>query len=134
MLTHLLDTSVYSQRLRPKPIPSVIERWKELGDAALAVSSICEAELHYGLSKKNSSRLWKEYKSYLENRLVLLPVDKRVSECFGFLKTEMESQGETRADFDLLIAATAIVHRLKLVTLNHRHFVGIPELKLEAWQ
>jgi tRNA(fMet)-specific endonuclease VapC len=111
----------------------VVEKWKELGDSSLAISSICEAELHYGLAKKNSSRLWTEYHNYLEDRLVLLPLDKKVSERFGALKSLMEAKGEPRADFDLLISATALVHNLTLVTLNLRHFEGIPELKLEVW-
>lgn len=133
MLSHLLDTSIYSQRLRPQPITSVVEKWKELGDSVLAISSICEAELHYGLAKKNSPRLWTEYHNYLEDRLVLLPVDKKVSERFGALRSLMEVKGEPRADFDLLIAATALVHNLRLVTLNLRHFEGIPGLELEVW-
>ena len=133
MLSHLLDTSIYSQRLRPKPIPSVVAKWQKLGDSALAISSICEAELHYGLAKKNSSRLWTEYHNFLEDRLVLLPVDKKVSERFGDLKSLMEAEGEPRADFDLLIAATALVHNLTLVSLNLLHFEGIPELKVERW-
>ena len=133
MLTHLLDTSVYSQRLRPRPLDTVIERWKRLGDSALAVSGICEAELCYGLAKKDSGRLWSEYRDFLENRLVLLPVDKAVADAFGGIKAALERKGEPRPDFDLLIAATARVHRLVLATLNPRHFSGIPGLQVEDW-
>ncbi|MEZ5278048.1 MAG: type II toxin-antitoxin system VapC family toxin [Opitutaceae bacterium] len=133
MLTHLLDTSVYSQRLRPNPLESVVDRWRRLGDSALAVSGICEAELRYGLAKKDSNRLWSEYREFLENRLVLLPVDKAVADAFGEIKAVMEREGQPRPDFDLLIAATARAHRLILATLNARHFVGIPGLQVEDW-
>jgi predicted nucleic acid-binding protein len=34
---------------------------------------------------------------------------------------------------DLLIAATALVYDLTLVTHNTRHFQGIPDLRLEDW-
>jgi len=74
-ITHLLDTSVYSQRLRPKPIEAVVDRWRRLGDHRLAISSICEAELLYGLEKRDSQRLWQEYIAALKDRLVLLPID-----------------------------------------------------------
>jgi predicted nucleic acid-binding protein len=60
-LTHLLDTSVYSQRLRREPLESVVRRWSELGDDALAVSAIGEGELHFGLELKDSPRLRLEY-------------------------------------------------------------------------
>ena len=133
MISHLLDTCVYSQRLRPKPLVSVMDRWMNLGDESLAISGICEAELRYGLARKNSVRLWREYREYLENRLVILPVDKPVADVFGEIKSETESHGKPRADFDLLIAATALAHRLVLATLNARHFDGIPGLHVQDW-
>ena len=133
MLTHLLDTSVYSQRLRSRPAPGVVQSWRRIGDQSLAISSICEAEIRYGLEKRNSERLWTEYRDYLENRLVILPIDKSVADRFGVLKVRMEKAGTPRADFDLLIAATALVHGLTVVTLNLKHFEGIPGLVAESW-
>ncbi len=133
MISHLLDTSVYSQRLRPKPVPGVVAHWRRLGDSCLAISGICEAEVCFGLARRDSPRLWREYREFLENRLVLLPVEKAVAEMYGRLKAAMESGGEPRADFDLLIAATALEHGLVLATLNLRHFKGIPGLRVEDW-
>ena len=57
MPSHLLDTSVYCQPIKPKPLPSVERRWRELGDDALAISVICEAEMLYGLQLKQSAKL-----------------------------------------------------------------------------
>jgi predicted nucleic acid-binding protein len=133
MLTHLLDTSVYSQRLRPKPVAGVIRRWQQLGDAALAISAICEAEILYGLERKGSARLWTEYHEYLENRLVLLPLDQAVAARYALLKARQQTCGQPVADFDLLIAATAMEHGLIVATLNVRHFSAIEELKVEDW-
>ena len=56
MITHLLDTSVYYQRLKPVPLAAVERRWRKLGDAALGISSICEAELRCGLATCNVKR------------------------------------------------------------------------------
>jgi len=36
-------------------------------------------------------------------------------------------------DFDILIAATAIVHNKILVTDNTKHFIRFQELALENW-
>lgn len=132
-LTHLLDTSVYCQRLRPVPNPEVVRRWSRLGDHRLAISAICEAELLYGLQKRNSARLWQEYRAALEDKLTIYPVDMGVVQKFASLKVYMEGLGQPRADFDLLIAATALRHGLILVTGNVRHFEGIPDLKIENW-
>jgi len=132
-ITHLLDTSVYSQRLRPKPIEAVVDRWRRLGDHRLAISSICEAELLYGLEKRDSQRLWQEYIAALKDRLVLLPIDRSVAAIFAKIKSQMESSGEPRADLDLLIAATCLKYGLILATGNARHFDGIPGLRVEDW-
>lgn len=132
-LTHLLDTSVYCQRLKPVPHAEVVKRWSQIGDQQLAVSAICEAELLYGLQKRNSVRLWKEYRAALENKLMIYPVDGGVVQRFAKLKAQMESMGQPRADFDLLIAATALRHNLILATGNIAHFKDIPGLRTENW-
>ena len=133
MITHLLDTSVYSQRLRRQPDKGVIHRWTQLGDAKLAISTICEAELHYGLEKKNSRRLWIEYENYLKNKLVVLPIDRKVIETYAKQKAELQSQGVLIGEFDLLIGATAFSNGLKLATLNKKDFTRIPGLIVEEW-
>lgn len=133
MTTHLLDTSIYSERLKPSPSPGVVQRWSQIGDQALATSAICEAELLFGLERRNSERLWLEYRNYLEHRIRLLPIDKPVADVFGKLKSELEKKGRPRADFDLLVAATALSNGLILVTANERHFKDIPVLITENW-
>ena len=133
MTTHLLDTSIYSERLKPRPSPGVVQHWSRMGDQALATSAICEAELLFGLERRNSERLWLEYRNYLENRIRLFPIDKPVADVFGKLKSELERKGRPRADFDLLVAATALSNDLILVTANDRHFRDIPALKVENW-
>ena len=43
-------------------------------------------------------------------------------------------QGQLITDADILIAATALVHNLTLVTENVAHFQRIIELRLESWR
>ena len=132
-LSHLLDTSVYCQPLKPKPLAAVRERWMVLGDDALAVSAICEAELLYGLELKRSSRLEALYDGFLRARLRVLPVDSGVAKHFASLKAWAKANGQAPPDFDLLIAGTAKAHGLTLATLNVRHFQGLPGLAVEDW-
>lgn len=133
MASHLLDTSVYSQPIKPKPLPSVERRWRELGDEALAISAICEAELLYGLALKQSARLQAQYEQLIQNRLQILPVDRTVARSFSQIKATCRKKGFTASDFDFLIAATAKTHSLVLATLNLRHFNGIEGLAVEDW-
>lgn len=132
-LSHLLDTSVYCQPIKPKPVATARERWVALGDDALAISAICEAELLYGVYLKKSSVLESLYNGLLRERLRVLPVDSGVAKHFAFLKTWAKENGRSPSDCDLLIAATARGHGLTLATLNIRHFQGLPQLIVEDW-
>ena len=64
-LIYLLDTSVYSQPLKPTPSASVVSRWQALGDASLAISVIVEAEVRYGLALEGSTKLYAAYEALL---------------------------------------------------------------------
>lgn len=60
-----------------------------------------------------------------------LPFDMGVIDAYGRI---VEALGFSRRQvLDRLIAATAIVHDLTLVTINERDFAGIPDLRLEVW-
>lgn len=133
MPSHLLDTSVYCQPIKPKPQPSVEQRWRTLGDAALAISVIDEAEVLYGLELKQSPRLNARYDQLLKNRLQILIVDSAVAKTFSQMKVACRKKGFAASDFDLLIAATAKTHGLILATLNVRHFIDIEGLAVEDW-
>ena len=132
-LSHLLDTSVYCQPLKPKPLPSVQSRWRALDDEAVAISAVGEAELLYGLELKQSRKLHAQYEALLKGRLHLFPVDAAVARCFAQIKAAAKRQGNACPDLDFLIAATAKAHGLILATLNYRHFAGIEGLAVEDW-
>jgi len=132
-LTHLLYTSVYSQRLRREPLESVVRRWSELGDDALAVSAIGEGELHFGLELKDFPRLRLEYEKYLRHRLTFLPVDRAVVLAYGALKAALWKKGCPSGELDMWIGATALSRNLVLATLNVKHFAAMPGLVVEDW-
>jgi tRNA(fMet)-specific endonuclease VapC len=133
--THLLDTSVYSQFLRPKPVQHALDRWQHHGDSVLAISSICEAEVLYGiaLNPPNAAALQNRYNNFLRLRLIQLPVDADVAATFATLKAACKQRGTLVPDMDLLIASTALTHNLVVATLNHRHFKLCPGLSIEDW-
>ena len=55
----------------------------------------------------------------------LLPVTQEIADLCGFMIAQSKQAGFTPDHFDLLIAATAEVHRMTLVTLNQRHFAHL---------
>jgi len=133
--THLLDTSVYSQFLRSKPVQPALDRWAHHGDAVLAISAICEAEVLYGiaLNPPHAGALRQRYENLLRQRLALLPIDGEVAATFADLKAGCKQRGTLVPEMDLLIAATALTHNLVVATLNHRHFKLCPGVLVEDW-
>lgn len=133
MLKYLLDTSIYCQPIKPIPIPMVMERWEKIGDEKMAISVITYSEIIYGLCAKQSQKLTYAFDSILRNRFPMLPVTQEIADDFGTLKASQRKKGRGFADLDLLIAATARVHRLILVTLNMKDFKPIEGMVLEDW-
>jgi len=132
-LTHLLDTSVFSQPIRDVPLDMVLRRWSEQNDASLCISAIVHAELQQGLMDRDSKKYWRRYKELLENRYVIIPFDAPVAEHYSRLLIELKRTGKPKPMADLMIAATARHHGLIVATLNGKDFAGIPGLQVENW-
>jgi tRNA(fMet)-specific endonuclease VapC len=62
-----------------------------------------------------------------------LPLTQGVSERGGEISAHLRRKGREAGTFDPLLAATAAVHGLILVTRNVRHFELIPDLRIENW-
>jgi predicted nucleic acid-binding protein len=133
MPTYLLDTSVYSQPLRKRPLAGVKLRWETLGDDELCISVVCLAELLTGLRRKNSETLWRAYETILKDRLPVLDVTPEVADSYARLAARALDAGHPRPAFDLLIAATARANGLTVATCNHKHFVGLEGVAVEDW-
>jgi tRNA(fMet)-specific endonuclease VapC len=97
------------------------------------ISIITYAELLYGAYK--SQRVEKKFEKVtgIKQLFPVLVLDLAIVDTFCRIKAKYAQQGITIADFDLLIAATAIAGDHTLVTNNTRHFEKIAELKLENW-
>jgi predicted nucleic acid-binding protein len=132
-LSHLLDTSVFSQPIKDKPLPSVIDRWSNLRENAFCTSAICLAETLQGLRQRDSLKYWRRYRELLENQYLILSFNASVAGTFSVLEADMRRQGKPKTVIDLMIAATACLHGLVLATLNVRDFAEISGLTVEDW-
>lgn len=63
----------------------------------------------------------------------LLEFSAQACERFGRVKGELESRGTPVGDFDIMIAAIALVHNQKVLTRDVEHFQKIPGLVVETW-
>jgi tRNA(fMet)-specific endonuclease VapC len=64
--------------------------------------------------------------------VTILDATPTVARKFGEVEAQL-LQGQAVTEFDLLIAATALVHNLTLVTHNVRDFAHVPGLRVIDW-
>ena len=136
-VTHLLDTSVYSQPIRKTPVQTALDRWEAVGDTAVISSVICEAEVLFGIRKEkrrnNDTKIGERYDALLKGKCDLLPVDQSVAEIYAEMRDDLQSRGKKVAHMDLLIAATAKANNLIVATLNVKDFEIMNGLTVEDW-
>ena len=131
---YLLDTNVLSELIRKSPDRGVTAAVKRLDQRAAFSSEVTLFELRYGAMRRgDAATFW----SRLENELIpavqWLPVDRAIQLRAADLAADLDHRGERIGNEDCWIAATAIEHRLTLVTRNLRHFERIPSLRVESW-
>jgi tRNA(fMet)-specific endonuclease VapC len=90
------------------------------------VSPIILIEILRGIETEKRIRI----KSLLEESFTLINIDDKIIETYCELYRKLKHEGELLPDADLLIAATAIAHDLRLET-NDEHFQRLKALGLE---
>lgn len=133
MPAYLLDTSIYSQPLRRRPVVQALERWDTLGDAQCVVSVVSVAEVEFGLHLEDSQNRQKRYEELLQGRLDVVPTDLAAWQEFAKRKARQQILGLPVSDLDLLIATCAICHQLTVATLNAKDFAKIEGCAWEDW-
>ncbi len=127
-MTFLCDTNLISELARPQPNPGVLVWAAEVSSISLSVITV--EEIFYGLSAKPNLRIQTWFEGFIEQYCNLLPITLEIAQRSGELRGQLRSKGKTHTQADMMIAATAQIHQLTLVTRNIRDFdsCGIPLL------
>jgi predicted nucleic acid-binding protein len=120
MLLFLADTNVLSELIKSRPDAGVVA-WSN-GVSRLALSVITIEEIQYGLARRPNAVVAAWYEQALLQIAEPLPVTVAIARVAGTLRGQLAARGVARTQADMLIAATAQVHRLTLVTRNTRDF------------
>lgn len=126
----LLDTDTCIGIL--KGVPKVIGEWRRCNERC-ALPSMVIAELHYGAAKSKSPLHEAQRVSRFIDAFEEMTLTRPMLMKFGEIKAQLEVRGQRIADADLLIAATAMVAGITLVTGNAKHYSRIEGLTLEDW-
>lgn len=131
-MSYLLDTNILSETLRAKPNTEVINFLNTLPSHTLFISVLTLGEIRKGIEKlekgKRKSRLIVWLEEDLSNWFgsQMLPISREVADRWGYLTAHIT---RPLPAIDGLLAATALVHNLKMVTRNTKDF-DIPGLEV----
>lgn len=121
-MIYLVDTNIISELARPQP-DSGAEEWAD-GIAQVSVSVVTLEELQFGLSWRPNPRIQAWLDEFLEHYCDVVPVSIEVARLAGEWRGRFQANGLARTQADMLIAATAAVNGLTLVTRNVKDFDG----------
>ena len=135
-MKYLLDTCVISELVRRRPNPHVVEWLRHQDPDSLYLSILTIGEIKKGIVKRGGDARAAKLENWLQTTILgafadrILPVERDVALEWGRICGLAESVGRKRSAVDALIAATAFVHKMKLVTRNVADMadMGVPIL------
>ena len=130
-MKYLLDTNTCVYWLRSNE--SVRRRVESTDRGDLAISTIALAALHYGAESSDQPHANHQAIDDFASGLVVIGVDAGIARAFGDIKGQLRRNGTLIEDADILIAATARVFGLTLVSNNLARFNRVPDIAPESW-
>jgi len=129
-MNFLVDTNICSAYI--KGHPAVWNKFVQYA-GGIAISVVTAGELWAWVSRKQASEKSRKSVTEFIESVDVLEVDLTVALRFGTLRGEMLDSGITIPNLDGLIAATALVGDLTLVTHNVADFQAVPNLRIQDW-
>lgn len=128
----LVDANVLSEPTRPRPSARVVA-WLRAHEPHLAVDPVILGELRYGILLLPPGRRRARLEAWFDGgvaRVRCLPADAGHGLRWAELLADLRSRGRAMRVKDSLVATTALVHGLTVVTRNVRDFeaAGVPVL------
>lgn len=140
MRGYLLDTNVLCEGAKRAPEPAVLAWLAQTPAPEQFVSVLTLGEVQRGISKSVNATPRRRLAEWLRDGLLrefegrILPVDWPVADAWVLLTSKSESKGRSLPAIDALLAATALVHDLTVVTRNARDFAGTGVRVLDPWK
>jgi predicted nucleic acid-binding protein len=126
----LFDTNVISALMRPPIDPAMAAYFADQPAAALFTSSVCEAEIRFGVHRlpigRRRDALSEAFRLLMADAFAgrVIVFDSACAAAYADVRVRCETAGRPIAVADAMIASTALAHGAILATRNIRDFVG----------
>lgn len=130
---YLLDTCAVSDFV--KGDPNTLGKIQSMTPDDLFLSTISLMEIEYGLLKKPQKAQFIQavIHDFLDT-IHLIEFGPDEARCAGFIRADLMKKGTPIGPYDILIAATAMHHNLRLITSNMNEFTRVHGLVCESWR
>lgn len=125
----LVDSDLIISGMRSSSL--VLDFLDSFAQRGLSISVVTLAEVFEGAFHTDDPVQHLSAAREFLDHYIIVDVTDPVAETFARLRAALRHQGNSIADMDLLIAATAITYDLTLLTRNTRHFSRVPGLHLQ---
>jgi len=138
-MSYLIDTCCISELVKKKPNPNVVKWFTDQDELSMYLSVITFGDLRKGIEKLPDSKKKKELNRWIKEDLnqrftkrVLNITIEEVNK-WGEILAAAENDGRPLPAIDALIAATALVHDLSVVTRNTQDMEGSGVGVINPW-
>lgn len=139
---YLVDTNVLSASAPGKAAHDRLAHWMHANSDALHLSVVTLAEVEVRIAKAKrvgATRKARELAEWLEMvvhlyRDKVIPIDAAIARAAGRLLDAVRGQGREPGLADMLIAGTAQVHDLTVLTRNVKDFAGCEVSVLDPFE
>jgi tRNA(fMet)-specific endonuclease VapC len=129
---YLLDTNIVSASLKQN-IKINLKLQEVSGfKVDILISGITYYEIQRGLLRTNATRKLALFEQFCQDYPILFLDDLRIFQKASEIHADLTSQGRIIQDADILIAATAMIHGLTLVS-HDSDLTRVKDLQLEDW-
>lgn len=139
-MSYLIDTNVVSELIKTRPDPAVIAWLRSTDSSTLFLGAMVVGEVRFGIERLPQGMRRQALNGNFERWVVpyfadrVLSVDYTIAMRWAVLRAETMRAGRVLAVVDSLIAATAIVHEMSVVTRNVRDFRGLGIELINPWE
>jgi tRNA(fMet)-specific endonuclease VapC len=129
---YLLDTNIVSASLKQNV--NINLKLKEVSslEIDILISGVTYYEVQRGLLRTNATKKLALFAQFCQDYPILFLDDLRIFQKASEIHADLTNRGKIIQDADILIAATAIIHNLILVS-HDSDLTRVKDLQLENW-